>query len=331
MRWARLVGGALALALAAYVGDAWAPDRPVEALVERWAPPPSRFVEVDGLRVHVRDEGPRSAHSPVVLVHGTSSSLHSWDGWTPALAADRRVLRFDLPGFGLTGPFEGDDYSMRRYVSFVLQVIDAMGVDRFAIAGNSFGGNIAWEVALAAPERITALVLVDASGYPFHGEMPLGFRLARLPVTRDLMEHLLPRRVVERSLRSVYGDPTKVTEALIDRHYELALRTGNRRALRLRFAHLPSEASAARIRSLSGRFPTLIVWGGRDRLIPPSDAERFHADIAGSTRLVFDALGHVPQEEDPVATVAPVRALLERADVTLRATTRTATSGFGAP
>lgn len=297
---------ALVLAIAGLVAINWAPDRPLSELQARWAQPPSTFIDVQGMHVHLRDEGPRTDPVPIVLLHGTSSSLHTWDGWAQVLQSTRRVIRFDLPGFGLTGPPADGDYRIERYVRFVAAVLDQLGVSRCVIAGNSFGGQVAWETALAHPQRIEKLILVDAAGYPFQSRsIPIGFRIARIPVLNRLMEFTLPRRLVESSVRNVYGDPGKVTPELMDRYFELTLREGNRRALAKRFEQAPAGLHADRIAAL--KLPTLILWGGRDRLIPPADAMNFHRDIVGSRLSVFDALGHVPQEEDPAATVAVVK------------------------
>jgi pimeloyl-ACP methyl ester carboxylesterase len=177
------------------------------------------------------------------------------------------------------------------------------------LAGNSLGGQIAWSFAAAQPQRVARLVLVDAAGYPFESaSVPIGFRIARLPLLAPLMQHTLPRGLVERSVRSVYGDPAKVTPELVDLYYDMALREGNRRALGLRMGQRLA-VQPERIATL--RLPTLILWGGRDRLIPPDNARRFARDIAGSRLVLFDELGHVPQEEDPARTVAALQAFLQ--------------------
>ena len=160
-----------------------APDRSLESLVPRWAPPPSDFLELDGLLVHYRDQGPSSDPLPIVLIHGTSASLHTWEGWAAALRGQRRVIRFDLPGFGLTGPFTGGfaegDYRGDTYARFVLELLAQRGVQRFVIGGNSLGGEVAWRVASLAPQQVDRLILVDASGYNFQPQdLPLGFRVA---------------------------------------------------------------------------------------------------------------------------------------------------------
>jgi pimeloyl-ACP methyl ester carboxylesterase len=315
MTWVlRLVGLLILLTVLAL---SWLrmPDRAVETLVARWAPAPSDFIDLGGQLVHVRDEGPRDDPVPIVLVHGTGASLHTWDGWVKTLTrqAGRRVIRFDLPAFGLTGPFSGRwagaRYDGDTYARFTLQLLDALQVPRFVIGGNSLGGEVAWHTAHAAPQRVAALVLVDAAGPAFVPElMPLGFVVARTPVLRTLTEWTLPRELVAQSLRDVYGDPSRVTPDLVDRYFELTLREGNRRALVERMALMVPGEHAERIATL--RLPTLILWGGRDRLIPPAWGERFAREIPGSRLQVFPGLGHVPQEEDPAATAAAVQAFL---------------------
>ena len=173
-----LVTGAIGAAFIAWR----VPDQPVSALQAKWAPPPSQFIAVRGMQLHVRDEGPRDDAVPIVLLHGTGASLHTWDGWTRELTRERRVIRFDLPGFGLTGPSPDGVYSIESYVDTVLAVADTLGVQRFILAGNSLGGYVAWATAVLHPERVDRLILVDAAGYPFQSQsVPLAFRIARTP------------------------------------------------------------------------------------------------------------------------------------------------------
>ncbi|MBI3369487.1 MAG: alpha/beta hydrolase [Burkholderiales bacterium] len=309
------VFGVLLLLTALAIPLVRAPDRAVETLVARWAPPPSDFIDLKGQLVHVRDVGPRNDPLPIVLVHGTSASLHCWEGWAKALRGQHRVISFDLPGFGLTGPHAGA-YAQQAYTAttdarFTLDLLDAMQLKRFVIGGNSLGGEVAWRVALLAPERVAKLVLVDAGGYAFDPPtVPLGWRLARVPAFSWLLEELLPRPLIVSGLIDVYGDPQRITDAQVDRYFELTLRAGNRRALAERIQQWRRGADESLIAGI--KTPTLIMWGGRDRVIPPAFAQRFAHDIAGSKLVMFDTLGHVPHEEDPAATVAPVIAFLSR-------------------
>jgi pimeloyl-ACP methyl ester carboxylesterase len=300
---------ALALLVLAFVAYAWQPDLPLSPLRARWAPPPSQFVVVDGMQVHLRDEGVRDDPSPVVLLHGTSASLHTWEPWVRALTPHRRVITFDLPGFGLTGPSPRQDYSIEGYVQFVLHTLDRCGVRRFVLGGNSLGGAIAWETAVAAPARVERLILVDAGGYRTPPtSVPLGFRLASNRWLAPLAQRLLTRRLVRASVRNVYGDPSRVTDALVERYFQLTLREGNRAAVSARLRGMRRGEHEARVVEVTA--PTLVLWGGRDQLIPIESARRFQRDIAGSTLVVFDDLGHVPQEEAPQRTIAPVQAFL---------------------
>ncbi len=311
-RFANILISVVLLALVALTATAawnWAPDRPVAQLKPRWALPPSQFVALDGMQVHLRDQGPRDDPTPIVLLHGTSASLHTWEGWVAALQNKRRVISLDLPGFGLTGPFPDGDYRMAHYSAFLANVLDLLQVPRAVVAGNSFGGQLAWQFALDHPQRVERLVLVDAAGYPRNAtSIPIGFRLAQIPALAPLMDNLLPRAMIEASLRNVYGDPSQVSDELIDRYYELTLRAGNRQALRQRFTQADGGSGYTRIAELN--VPTLIIWGGRDQLIPPVNAERFQRDIEGSRVVLFDDLGHVPQEEDPARTVAVLQTFL---------------------
>lgn len=307
------VFGVLLMLTALAVPLVRAPDRAVETLVARWAPPPSDFVDVKGQVVHLRDEGPREDPLPVVLLHGTSASLHTWEGWVKALKPRRRVITLDLPAFGLTGPFAGryagQPYGGDEYARFVLDVLDALKVQRFVVGGNSLGGEVAWRIATLARERVDRLVLVDAVGPAFEPEsIPLGWRIARVPVLNRLLEEILPRPVVAQGIVAVYGHPERVTPELVDRYFELTLREGNRRALVERLAVWRPGQDAERIATLT--LPTLILWGGRDRIVPPAIAQVFAKAIPGSRLVMFDDLGHVPQEEDAERSVKPVLAFL---------------------
>jgi pimeloyl-ACP methyl ester carboxylesterase len=288
--WPRRIAWALPAILGLALASQIEPDLPLEELKPAFANGASRFVDLDGLSVHYRDEG---AGPPLLLLHGTGSSLHTWDAWTDAVRGHFRVIRMDLPGFGLTGPNRDDDYRIERYVAFVEAFRSRFGLESFALAGNSLGGQIAWSYAVAHPRRVSALVLVDPAGYPID-RPALVFRLAKIPGLSWLMTKLDPGPIAAKTLRDAYGDPAKVTREMVERHRKLALREGNRRAFVAR-SSLRGESRSADIGKV--RAPTLILWGAQDRLIPVSHGYRFEHAIASARLIVYDGVGHVPMEE----------------------------------
>ncbi len=320
--WLVRLLGVLILVAALCVGAFKAPDRPVEALVARWAPPPSQLIEMkvaDHTQfTHLRDEGPRADPLPIVLIHGTSDSLHTWDGWAQQLSKTRRVIRADLPGFGLTGPASKGDHGIQDYVVFMTALMDHLQVPRAALVGNSLGGEVAWLTAAAHPERVAGLVMIDSAGLPFDPEhLPLGFALNASPLTRWMSRYLLPRPLVRLSVEAVYGDPKRVTQEQVDRFFDMAVREGNRVALGQRIDHLVRERDQgihapewAKVTA-----PALLIWGEKDRLIPPSTAQAYlkgRAPGAPAPELkLLPGLGHVPQLEDPVASLAAARPFID--------------------
>ncbi len=306
--WALIALGFLS---AGGVWATWQPDKQLGELVARWAPEPSTFLELDGMQVHVRDTGPRNDPTPIVLIHGMASSLHTWEGWQTDLQKHRRVISFDLPGFGLTGPSPQSDYRIDSYTRFLLRLLDSLGVQRVILVGNALGGEIAWQTTVLAPERVSKLVLINSDGYPQSAlSMPLGFQMAGARGWRWVAERILPKAVVASSVRSVYGDPSKVTPEKIDRYYQLNLRVGNRKALFLRMDQAQIGYSANLIRRIQQ--PTLVLWGDKDQMNPPEHAPYFCRDLVRCKLVRLPELGHIPQEEDPVATLAAARAFLAR-------------------
>ncbi|MFZ9003029.1 MAG: alpha/beta fold hydrolase, partial [Robiginitalea sp.] len=242
---------------------------------------------------------------PLVLIHGTGSSLHTFEAWAAALRENRRVVRMDLPGFGLTGPFPDRNYAMEQYVQFVAAFLAARDIGHCILAGNSLGGQIAWNFTLEHPDRVAKLILIDASGYAIKStSVPLAFKIARTPVLNKILTFITPRAVVASSVLNVYADKSKVTDALVDRYFDLSLRGGNRQALIDRM-QMPFDSGAVRqIKTIHQ--PTLILWGDQDGLIPLESAYRFQKDLPNDTLVILKNSGHVPMEEDPEESLEAV-------------------------
>lgn len=306
LKWAGLsLLGLIALIAIASVAVGLRFDIPAAALMEKYAGPESRFVEIDGLKVHYRDRGPREAPA-LVLLHGSSASLHAWEGWAAELKDQFRVISLDLPAHGLTGPWpQGSDYSLNAYADFLGRFADRLGLKRFSLAGNSLGGTIAWTYAGRNPQRVEKLILIDAAGYPRPGSRRF-FGLLRLPGAELLVRWFTPRFVVAAAIRSIYGDSSKVDDALIDRYCDLVLRAGNRGAILTRFAQYAPDLALLKALDM----PVLVMWGAKDRVVLPADAFRFQNDIADAGLQIYEDVGHVAMEEIPARSAADARAFL---------------------
>ena len=297
MKWlGRVLMAVLVLLVGAYL-VLRTPDTDPAAMRAKYGGAPSQFVDLGtGLKVHVRDEGPRDA-PVIVLLHGSNDDLHTWDPWTAQLSKTYRVIRFDQIGHGLTGPEPHGDYSPAAFVDEIDQVTAKLGVTKFVLAGNSMGGANALHYALVHGDKLTGLVLLDAGGGPQFSKEPgnIGFKIARTPVVNKLMLTITPRSLIEKSLRQSVWNKAVVTPATVDRFWELLRYPGNRQATIDRFSHGWFTFGAAQLGTL--KMPVLVMWGAHDSLIAPATAQWFGQAIPGSTVIVYTDSGHMPQQE----------------------------------
>ncbi|WP_026776805.1 alpha/beta fold hydrolase [Polaribacter sp. Hel_I_88] len=283
-------------------------DISVEDLKKEYANEHSKFIEIDGMQVHYRDEG---KGFPIVLVHGTAASLHTWDAWTQELTKNYRVIRMDLPAFGITGPNQKADYSIKAYTDFLHQFLTKLNVDTFHLAGNSLGGNIAWNYAAEHPKSIAKLILVDASGLPTNKPQPAIFKMAKTPVLNTLFLYVTPKFFIKKNMQEVYGDETKITDDLITRYHKMALRDGNRQAFIDRAKvdfKLGTKANVDKLKSI--QTPTLLIWGAKDSWIPLDNGKRMDSILPNSQLVVLPNSGHVPMEENPEESFAILKSFL---------------------
>ncbi len=285
-------------------------DIPFDQLKEKYTNAASSFIAVNGMDVHYRDEGNKTDSVPIVLIHGTAASLHTFDAWADSLKKTNRVVRMDLPAYGLTGPFPNRNYSIASYTAFINDFLKALNIQRCVLAGNSLGGQIAWNFTLEQPCMVTKLILIDAAGYPLHSRsVPIVFKMARMPVVKNLLTYFTPRSIVRASVENVFFDNSKVTDALVDRYFDLTLRAGNRQALVDRLNAAADINNAPKIKSIQQ--PTLILWGANDLLIPVENAHLFHAALPNDSLVILDKCGHTPMEESPVESLKPVMLFLK--------------------
>ena len=280
-------------------------DIPMDELKVKYTNSASSFIYVNGMNVHYRDEGDQTDTIPIVLIHGTASSLHTFDAWANRLKNINRVIRMDLPAYGLTGPFPDHNYSISNYTAFIEDFLKAKKIKQCVLVGNSLGGQIAWNFALAQPEMVSKLILIDAAGYPKESKsIPIAFKLAEIPVLSKLLTYITPRFLVRASIENVYFDKLKVTDSLVERYFDLTLREGNRQAFVDRF-NMPGDTIAYR-GIINIQQPTLILWGAQDLLIPLENAYKFHEHMPNDTLVILDDTGHTPMEESPAESLEPV-------------------------
>lgn len=284
-------------------------DVSLEELKKEYTNEASQFIEIDGMQVHYRDEG---QGFPIVLVHGTASSLHTWNDWTKDLKKKYRVIRMDLPAFGITGPNKNADYSIENYTYFLQQFLMKINVAKFHLAGNSLGGNIAWNYAAEHPEQIEKLILIDASGLPTNKPQPAVFKMAKTPVLSSLFLYVTPKFFIKKNMEEVYADNSKVTDAIITRYHKMALRVGNRQAFIDRAKtdfKLGAKANLEKLKSI--QTPSLLIWGAQDSWIPLDNGKQMDRMLTNSKLVILENSGHVPMEENPAESLEALNGFLE--------------------
>jgi pimeloyl-ACP methyl ester carboxylesterase len=325
LKW--LVGGMLALVgLIALIllGGYFAmkrPDIPYETLAARYESSASRYITLPGdIRMHYRDEGARTPGAPtLLLIHGFSASLHTWEPWVARLGDTYRIVTLDLPGHGLTRAPAGYKADIGAFRDAAHAFVREQNLTRFFLGGSSMGGNVAWEYALAHPDRVAGLILVGASGWEDTRsdvrDEPAIFQLLRNPVLGPVLRDLDNRHLIRQGLQASFYNPALVDEAMVSRYADMARAPGHRdillqMTLGFRSRHF---ATPERLAPLAG-MPVLILQGDTDRLVPPEHAHSFANAISGATLVMYEDVGHIPHEEIPDRSAADVRAFLDAAN-----------------
>jgi pimeloyl-ACP methyl ester carboxylesterase len=278
-------------------------DIPKNILLKKYANGDSKFMPIMGMNVHYRDQGSATDTVPLVLIHGTSSSLHTWEKVTAILNTpaynNKRVISLDMPAFGLTGPNPENKYSYENFTRVIDSLLYLLKVNKCIIGGNSLGGGIAWHYTVAHPSKVAKLILIDASGYPKKDEKgSLGFTIAQIPVINNLLLYITPKSLIRKSIEGVFYDKNLIEESTVTRYHELLLCEGNRKAALSLFKNKMSQ-NPELIKNIQA--PTLILWGREDGLISVNNTSLFKRDIKNSQVVILDKVGHVPNEEAPKA------------------------------
>lgn len=295
----------LLLAIGAFVYR----DVPAAKLEARWATSPSAFIEIDGVRLHYRDEGEGPA---VVLLHANYASLFMWEPWVAALRDRYRVVRVDLPAHGLTGPEPSGNYTLERIQTLFEKFVDARGLDRFVVVGTSIGGTVAMRYSADHPQRIERLVLIS----PGSLEKRVRGRTtpANVPRAADVIGYVTPRAFARFMLENDYGDPTRVSEAVVDEWYSMWMREGNRLAMLNLLRQYVSGGVEEKIRSV--QVPVLLMWGEKNRRVPVALAYETRALLERSPEVkleILPGIGHMLVQEAPEQSARLIRSYLDSA------------------
>jgi len=292
----------IAFLLALSVWLAWTPDKTEQVLMQSYSRPGTVRLMVQQQPVFVQDSGPRDA--PVVLLlHGFGASLQAWDDWAPALEKNLRVLRIDIPGFGLSGPAVNHDYSDAADVARVIALLDQLGVQQVIMAGHSMGGRIAWNLTAAHPERVSKLVLLSPDGFPDPNAK--SDKTYEVPTLLGLLPYSLPKWALRMGgVAPAFADNSQLTPQMMQRYHDMMLAPGVRTALLERMRQTRNSDPVARLQSIT--VPTLLIWGEKDAFIPVGNAQDYLKAMPQAKLVTLPGVGHVLHEEAPQASVQVV-------------------------
>jgi pimeloyl-ACP methyl ester carboxylesterase len=283
----------------------WTPDKSRAALERLYLNAATDYVEAAGIRLHVRDSGQKQAPA-IIMLHGMGASLHTWDAWAEKLSATHRIIRFDLPGCGLTGADPTGNYTNERRIAVLAALMDKLGVQRASLIGNSMGGRLAWTFAAANPARVSRLVLISPDGFASPG-FDYG-RPPAVPGILKVMRFVLPKSLLRQNLSVAYADPNRLSDAVVTRYHDLLRAPGVRGAMLAQMGQSVLVPPEPLLRQIT--VPSLLLWGERDGMIPVANAKDYSRALPHATLVILPALGHVPHEEDPATSLPPVQAFL---------------------
>jgi len=296
--------GTAFLAVALY--GLWTPDLERAGLEERYFSSSPQIIDVDGLKIYYKETGPQAAPA-LLLLHGFGSSLQAWDDWSVKLAQKYRVIRLDLPGFGLTGASPANDYSEEKDLAFLTHFADKLSLEKFSVIGHSMGGKMAWSLAASQPERVQALVLMAPDGFPETKD--IGTKPYEVPAIMGLIKYVLPKYLVRKSIEPAFAEADALSDALVNRYYDMLRAPGVRGAILERSNQTIYTDPVPRLKAIKA--PTLLIWGEQDQMIPSTNAQSYANVLSNSTTVIVPKLGHLLQEEQPEKGLAAVMQFLD--------------------
>ncbi len=280
-------------------------DISIDAIEKKYTNNQSKFIDIDGTRVHYRDEG----KGPILLlIHGIFSSVHTWDGWTKELSNNYRIVRLDMPSWGLTGAPNFEN-TKENYINFLEKFTKKLNLKKFSIAGNSLGGYFAWKYASTFPKKVDKLILLDPAAYPQNPPFPL--KLLTAPVIGNISTYITPKFIFTFNIKDVYGDTSRIKKGVLERYYQMTLRKGNRESAKKICEFIVSMSTQEPVGIKDIKAKTLLMWGEEDRWIPIESIQRWKKDLPSVSVKTYKGVGHIPMEEIPIITAKDARKFLE--------------------
>ncbi len=298
MRWKLVLAAGLALVVFAVLSIEFQLWNPRRATVEAaYVAADSRFTVIDGLRLHYKDTGQGPA---VLLWHGNFGSLDFYDGWVRQLSGRYRLIRFDINGYGLSGPDEKVDFTIERRLAIARTLLEQLGVERYFVVGTSFAAPMAYRDAAERPQRVLGLMLANAGGLPRAPGREINQPLPN-PVRQWLRERYRSRSFWRDMTHGLHYNDSVVTPELEERFFLMNNMRGRSsdNAIGLEQFNIgDAPGFLARVTQ-----PTLVLWAGGS-FLPQSEADRYQAYLTGApVRVVrIEKLGHMFAEDDPVLT-----------------------------
>jgi pimeloyl-ACP methyl ester carboxylesterase len=282
-------------------------DIPAEKLEAKYTNEASQFMEVAGVRVHYRDEGPQNA-PVVVLVHANFASLLGWESWAEALKDSYRVIRFDMTSHGLTGPDPTGDYTLERTLEITEAFLDALGVEKMTIGGTSLGGTVSVFYTMRNPEKVENLILLSPGS--IEGKEQQRNR-GDVPDAAYVLKYIMPKALPRFMLDSGFA-PDPAPEYLVERWFEMWMREGQREAQLDRLRQYDSGDIAAVFSEV--RVPVLLLWGEANTTAKFEQHEEVLHLLTNAESINFvsyPGVGHMAVQQAGDVIAADVRAFLD--------------------
>eukprot|EP01102_Stenamoeba_stenopodia_P008613 TRINITY_DN24_c0_g1_i1.p1 TRINITY_DN24_c0_g1~~TRINITY_DN24_c0_g1_i1.p1 ORF type:complete len:369 (-),score=95.72 TRINITY_DN24_c0_g1_i1:266-1372(-) len=297
-----------------------APETPLDEAIKLYADSESKFIDVKVenhlFSVHYKIEGNPNGKT-LVLVHGSTPSLSSWDDITAQLKSEFRIVRLDLAGYGLTNNVLRFNHTQFNYAKFFDAFMTATKLKetKVTLVGHSFGGAVAWIYAGFNPDNVESLILIDSSGpYARDSDFPVAFVIFHKSAGL-FFRYYSPSWLMRLTLKYMYFDKSKITEDLVNRYHNLWMIEGTREAItNMCENYVFSRATLGIYRKQVLReikAPALILWGEQDTIIPLRYAQQLHEDLKNSKLVVYKDQNHMAHEENPARVANDIRDFLK--------------------